>query len=202
MLPKTIQKLINQFVKFPTVGQRTAARFVYYLIDTDKEKVAELIKAIQNLKEQIKTCPLCFKSFEGQGKLCPICSNPRRRKDIICIVEKEVDLEAIERTRKFHGLYFILGSTIPNLRKEETIKKLEKRLNVLIQRIKNEKDNIHEIIIALNPTLEGQRTSLWLERKLKPYNIKITQLGLGLPVGGELEYADEETLISALENRR
>ncbi|MCD6233334.1 recombination protein RecR [bacterium] len=201
MFSKTIQKLINQFSNFPTVGQRTATRFVFYLIGEKKEKVAEFINSIKDLKTKIKICPLCFKPFEGEGKICPICSDPRRKKDIICVVEKEVDLEAIEKTKKFKGVYFILGGTLPNFGKEQQKEKITKRGAILIQRIKKEK-NIKEIILALNPTIEGQRTSLWLQRKLKPYNLKITQLGRGLPVGGELEYADEETLSSALESRR
>jgi len=201
MYSPTIQKLIELFSKFPTVGPRTAARFVFYLIKAPKEEVDKLLKTIEELKKKIKICPLCFKSFEGEGEICQICADPRRDKTTLCIVEKEVDLEAIEKTGKFKGLYFILGGTISGLEKEEEKRKIEERVEKLKERVEKDKE-IKEIILALNPTTEGQSTTLWLERKLKPLNIKITQLGRGLPVGGELEYADEETLSSALESRR
>ena len=201
MFSPTVQKLITLFSKFPTVGPRTAARFVFYLIKTPKEKVDELIKSIQELKTKIKICPRCFKSFEGEDEFCPICSDPRREKSIICLVEKEVDLEALERTGKFKGLYFVLGGTISGFEKKREKERIEERIKKLRERIeKGEK--IEEIILALNPTPEGQNTSLWLQRKLADIKVKITQLGKGLPVGGVLEYADEETLSSALESRK
>jgi len=212
MFSPTVQKLIDLFSKFPTVGPRTAARFVFYLIRAPKEKVEELIKTIEELKTKIKICPLCFNSFEprskeislrgeGEKEFCSICSDPRRDKSTICLVEKEVDLQAIEKTGKFKGLYFILGGTIGGFEKEEKKKRIEQRVEKLKERIEKEKE-IKEIILALNPTTEGQSTTLWLQRKLGNLGIKITQLGKGLPVGGELEYADEETLTSALESRK
>ncbi|GAI40400.1 unnamed protein product, partial [marine sediment metagenome] len=118
MYSKTIQKLIDLFSKFPTVGPRTAARFVFYLIKTPKEEIEKLIKSIEELKDKIKLCPLCFRSFEGEKELCPICSDPKRDKTIICIVEKEVDLESIEKTKKYNGLYFVLGGIISGFEKE------------------------------------------------------------------------------------
>lgn len=198
MYSERIEKLIKLFSKFPTVGPRTAARFIFYLINSSNEEVEMLLETIRQLKEKIKTCSLCSKSFEGEGELCPICSDPRRDKEIVCIVEKEVDLEAIENTNQFKGLYFILGGTVSGLEKKEEKEKLEKRLQKLIERI----GEIKEIVLALNPTTEGQNTALWLRRKLEPTGIKITQLGRGLPVGGELEYADEDTLSAALEGRK
>jgi len=227
MFSPTIEKLIKDFSKFPTVGPRTAARFVFYLIRTPKEKIEELIKSMEELKEKIKLCPLCFKSFEpaqisekleagkGEGELCPICQDPRRDKGIVCIIEKEIDLEAIEKTGKFKGFYFILGGTISGFEKKEQKKRIEERLEKLQNRIKKTKE-IKEIILALNSITEAQNTTLWLKRKLEPLEIrtspsartlrssvlKITQLGQGLPKGGELEYADEETLSSAFENRK
>ncbi|MBL7150088.1 MAG: recombination protein RecR [Candidatus Pacebacteria bacterium] len=214
MYPPSIQKLIDIFSKFPTVGPRTAARFVFYLIKIPREKVEELIKSIEELKAKIKICPLCFKSFEpaqipekleagkDEGEFCSICQDASRDKTLICIIEKEVDLEAIEKTGKFKGFYFILGGTISRIEKaKQKEERIEERIDKLIKRV--EKDQIKEIILALNPTIEGQNTSLLLQRKLKNLGIKkITQLGQGLPVGGELEYADEETLSSALESRR
>jgi recombination protein RecR len=198
MYPKTIQKLIELFEKFPTVGPRTAARFVFYLLRRKKEEIDELIKAIQDLKENVKTCSLCFNSFEGEGERCEICKNPARDKSLLCIVEKETDLVSLEKTKKYPGLYFILGGTISKLRKKD-IKNL--RIEKLKERIKQHPE-IKEIIIATNPTTGGEATALYLERTLKPFNKKITRLGRGLPTGGELEYADEQTLKEALEGRK
>lgn len=194
----SIQKLIEIFSKFPTVGPRTAARFVYYLMRTSKEETEEILNSITQLKEKVKTCPSCFNPFEGEETLCPICQNKARDRSLLCIIEKETDLLSIEKTKKYKGLYFILGGTVSKLKKEDTGKLKTKELE---ERMKNDPD-IKEVIIAVNPTSEGEATALYLERILKPFGKKITRLGRGLPVGGELEYADEETLASALEGRK
>jgi len=198
----SIQKLIEKFSKFPTIGPRTAARFVFYLIKLPKEEMEELIKSISELREKVKLCSFCFKPFEPSPRdpeLCEICSNPNRDKSLLCVVEKETDLETIEKTKKYKGLYFILGGTVSKLKKTD-IKNL--RTEELLERAK--KPEIKEIIIAVNPTPEGEATALYLERLLKnpPAGRRITRLGRGLPVGGELEYADPETLSSALEGRK
>jgi recombination protein RecR len=197
MYPKTIQRLIEIFSKFPTVGQRTATRFVFYLIKRDKKEIEELSKAILDLKEKIKFCKSCFKPFEGEGEICEICSDKTRDRSLLCLVEKETDLEAIEKTKKYKGLYFVLGGPVSAIKKEE-LKKL--RIKELEERLKDKR--IKEIIIATSLTTEGEALALFLERKLKNSGKKITKLGRGLPTGGELEYADEETLSSALESRR
>lgn len=198
----SIEKLIEKFSKFPTIGPRTAARFVFYLIKLPKEEIEELIKSISELREKVKLCSFCFKPFEpspGDPELCEICSNPSRDKSLLGVVEKETDLETIEKTKKYQGLYFILGGTVSKLKKTD-IKNL--RTEELLERAK--KPEIKEIIIAVNPTPEGEATALYLERLLKnlPAGRRITRLGRGLPVGGELEYADPETLSSALEGRK
>ena len=197
MYPKSIQKLIELFSKFPTVGPRTASRFVFYLIKLDQEKFDELLNSVTDLRKAIKICSFCFNPFEAldDKELCPICADNSRDKALLCIIEKEIDLISIEKTKKYKGLYFILGGTI-DLKKNNKDVKIEE----LKQRIEN--SNFQEIIIATNPTTEGEATTLFIERELKPFNIKITRLGRGLPVGGELEYADEETLTSALEGRK
>ena len=206
MHPKTIQKLIDLFAKFPTIGPRTATRFVFYLLKLPKNEIETLISSISELKNTIKTCKSCFNSFEppkiilerSEKEFCEICRNVKRDKTLLCIIEKETDLISIEKTKKYRGLYFILGGLIPSFKKEE-IKNL--RIDELIKRVKK-LEELEEIIIALNSTTHGQATTLYLERLLKPLNKKITRLGQGLPVGGELEYADEETLVSALEGRK
>lgn len=210
--PKSYQKLIEQFLKFPTVGPRTAGRFVSYLIKLPKEKIEELIKSIEDLKRKIKFCAFCFNPFEPSTPeeiFCSICQDSRRDKTLLCIVEKEVDLISIENTRKYKGLYFILGGTLPLLKKANSEKI---RIKELKDRIKNPKNfgpqfvQFKEVIIATNPTPEGEATAEIIKKELK--NLfgdklpKITKLGKGLPLGGELEYADEETLSSALESRK
>lgn len=221
MFSKSIQKLIDLFSKFPTIGPRTASRFVFYLIKLPQENFNELINSISDLRKNIKTCSFCFDHFEPfdatQGKsleetLCPICSNASRNRKLLSIVEKESDLIAIENTKKYNGLYFILNGNVSTLKKEH-IEKL--RISELEQRIKNPSNfipnapNLNEIIIATNPTTEGESTALFLERKFKEIVMpdktsfpKITRLARGLPVGGELEYADDETLGSAFDGRR
>lgn len=195
MYPPSIQKLIDLFSKFPTVGPRTAARFVFYLIKLPQEKIEELTSLMNNLKKTIKICPSCFNPFQDDTEFCPICENNARERNLLCIVEKEMDLNAIEKTKKYKGLYFVLGGTIGLRKNKDNI-----RIEELKQKIKN--NNFKEVIIATNPTPEGEATALLVERELKPFNIKITRLGRGLPVGGELEYADEDTLSSAFEGRR
>ena len=200
MYPPSIQKLIDLFSKFPTVGPRTAARFVFYLMKISKEEggIEELINSISNLKKTVKICSCCFNPFEGEGELCSICADSSRDKTLLCVIEKETDLFTLEKTKKYKGLYFILGGTVSTLKKADIEKLRTKELKERIETY----PGIKEVIIATNPTTEGETTALYLERLLKPLNKKITRLGRGLPVGAELEYADEETLGSALEGRK
>ncbi len=204
MYSPTVQKLIDLFSKFPTVGPRTAGRFVFYLIQKPKEEIEEFLNSISDLKKNVKNCSLCFNAFEPsvslsqEEKLCSICSNNSRDKTLLCVAANETDLITIEKIKKYNGLYFILGGTISTFKKTD-VEKL--KIKELEARIKNSPE-IQEIILAINPTAEGETTILYIERFLKPLNKKITRLGRGLPVGAELEYADEETLSSALESRK
>jgi len=198
MYSKTIQKLIDLFSKFPTVGPRTASRFVFYLLRLPKEEIEKLILAIQELKANVKICPSCFSHFEGKNQFCEICYNPARDKSILCLVANDIDLKAIEKTKKYQGLYFVLGGVISKIKKKEVEDLKIKELENLMKN----RPEIKEIILAFNANSEGEATSLYLERLLKPFGKKISRLGRGLPVGGELEYADEETLSSALESRK
>ncbi len=208
----SIKKLAELFAKFPTIGHRTANRFVFYLIHQPKEKIDELVLAIQDLKKNVKQCNFCFNPFENsssENNLCEICKNPARDRSLLCVVEKENDLITIENTKKYKGLYFIIGEPDGNFAKnnEKTIK-----IEELKERIKNsykfflDKNDFSEIIIAINPTVEGKITSILIEKSLKeiylPNALKITHLAKGIPFGGELEYADEETLESAFEGRK
>ena len=201
MYPKSIQKLVEVFSRFPTVGPRTASRFVFYLLKAPDSEIADLVQTLQNLRKEIRQCAFCFNYFETaedeqKTSLCAICRDPGRDSGLLCIVEKESDLETLEKTKQYKGRYFILGGVHDILKKDglQNIKAQE-----LKERITGE---IQEVILALNPTTEGEAAVLYLERTLKPLGKKITRLGRGLPVGGELEYADEETLRSALEGRK
>lgn len=207
----SIKKLTEFFTKFPTVGPRTARRFCYYLIKQPKEKIDELTNAIQELKNKIKLCQFCFQPYEALAEedLCTICSNPSRNKQLLCIVEKEMDLDTIEKTKRYNGLYFILGGTVGTMKPEEInnlrLEELKQRIMKPFGAIQGE-NKFSEIIVALNPTQEGKAASILVERALKETSqspaFKITHLAKGIPVGGELEYADEETLESAFEGRK
>ena len=200
MYPQQIQKLIQLFSQFPTVGSRTAARFVFHLLKIPKSEVKELIQAMAELRNEVALCNLCFQPFDASEKTqdtCTICRDATRNQETLCVIEKESDLEALEATKEYKGLYFILGGAVDPLQKEqrETLRTKE-----LQERIQN--SPIGEIIIATNPTPEGEATALYIERIFKDSNLKLTRLGRGLPIGGELEYADPETLKQSLENRR
>ena len=198
MYSPSIQKLVKIFAKFPTVGPRTATRFVFYLLKLSPKETSELLDAISELKTKVKLCSFCFKPFESENDLCEICSASNRDKTLLCVVEKETDLETIEKTKKYKGMYFILGGTLSRLRKKDVE-------SLRLKELKERSQKAKEIIIAINPTTEGEATALYLERWLQkslPADRKITKLGRGLPLGSELEYADEETLSSALNNRK
>ncbi|MFC1629682.1 recombination mediator RecR [Patescibacteria group bacterium] len=205
MYPLLIQKLIDLFSKFPTVGPRTASRFVFYLLRLPKKEFDDLISTVSNIRNNIKICRFCSNIFEGGGSFCSICSNPGRDKNLLCVVEKENDLVSLEKTKGYNGIYFILGGTVSKLKKNDTEKIKAKELEKKIKSPKNFgllDASFKEIILALNPTTEGEATALYLERLLKPLNLKITRLGRGLPTGAELEYADDETLKAAFEGRK
>ncbi|MFH1968525.1 MAG: recombination mediator RecR [bacterium] len=209
----SINKLINIFREFPTVGPRTAQRFVYYLLKLPDQNINELSTAIQELKTKVKLCDFCFNPFESydrdsSNRLCPICKDASRNKNLLCVVEKEADLLSIEGTKKYMGLYFILGGTISVMRKEDISRLRIEQLKKIVQ-----ENKFSEIVMALNPTPEGRATSVLAETAIREVwqttktecpesQRRITHLAKGIPVGGELEYADEETLESALEGRK
>jgi recombination protein RecR len=196
---KSVQDLIRLFSKLPSVGPRTAARFTFYLLKRPKHEIENLSQALLNLKKNIRQCSSCFNYFEPERneEKCKICLDSNRNKSVLCVVEKEADLKAIEDMNQYRGLYFVLGGTISVLNK--STKRI--RDQELKEYIKNNSD-LKEVIIAINPTTEGKATTLYLEKILQPFNIKITHLARGLPVGGELEYADQETLYSAFKGRK
>jgi len=207
MYSNKIQKLIDLFSRFPGIGPKVAGRFVFYLAKLTDKEVKELANAILEVKNSLRPCGFCFKLFEpseAQSNLCEICSDNSRDRTILGVVEKEADLVSIEKNKPHKGIYFILGET-PSSFKQENMKSL--KVKELKQRIEKAKAfgvaaDFKEIILALNPTIGGEAATLYLERELKDLNKKITRLGRGLPSGGELEYADRETILSAFKNRK
>lgn len=191
MYPKNFQKLINNFSSLPSIGPKMAERLVLFLFKQDAEKLENFSHNISNLTH-LRFCKKCFNISENE--LCHFCANSKRQQTIICIVEDPLDILSIERTRTYNGLYHVIGGTIENKKQDDKLK-----IPDLLKRVHNEQ--IEEIIIATNPTTEGDLTALYLKRKLKEFNIKITRLARGLSTGGDIEYADEITLSSALANR-
>jgi len=194
--PEIIQNLINQFAKLPSIGPKSAERLVFHLLYRPQGELHDFSQAIDHLKENIKQCHICFNLSENNP--CYICTNQKRDKNIICVVTKPQDVAIIEKTGSFEGVYHILGGNINPL---ENITPQKIKIKELLERIKY--NNIKEIILALNPNMEGETTSLYLTKLIKQIpNIKITRLARGLPMGADLEYADEITLENALKERK
>lgn len=194
--PKAIQDLIDDFNNLPTVGPKTAQRYVFYLLKQPKETLERIAKNIIGLKKDLKICSHC--QAIAQSDPCQICSDPKRDKNLLCIMATQPEMLALESGDKYNGLYFLLGK---NLRPQEGLENENNKINVknLITRI--EAGEVKEIILALSPTIEGETTSMYLAKLLKPKQIKITRLARGLPMGSDIEYADEVTLNNALKNR-
>ncbi len=195
MFPKSFKKLIDHFSSLPSVGPKMAERLVLYLFKLEPEKLAEFAESLSNLKSNLSYCRKCFNISEGE--LCEICRNTKRNQKIICVVEEPLDIIAIERTRRFDGLYHVLGGVLNSFEEKDNqklrIAELEKRI---------EKEKPEEIILAMNPTTEGDATAMYLKKSIQKFPVKITSLGRGLSTGGDIEYADEITLSEALTNRR
>lgn len=204
MYPKPIQKLIEYFSKLPGVGPRAAGRYVFSLMKESPEFVKEFGIALANLPSSVSSCEECFRSIEkanSNGALCAFCGNPSRVKNSIMVLEKESDLLAIEKTGTFQGLYHVLGGTLSPL-EQDSAKKL--RIKELYNRIAERKKTIPdmEIILATNPTPEGDMTANYIQRVLEPLQVSITRLGRGITAGSELEYLDDSTVMHALKNRK
>ena len=194
-----VDRLIESFLKFPGIGPRQAKRFVYFLAGESKAYVDNLAKLILEVKSGMKQCESCYRYFESKNieiDLCPVCSGASRDSSVIMVVEKDVDLENIERTGNFRGKYFVLGGLL-SLGGNETA---SVRLKQLFDKVQKEKPA--EIILATSATVEGENTNLYIERILEPLKVKITRLGRGLSTGAELEYSDSDTIENALKNRQ
>lgn len=190
-----LAKLIEQFRALPGIGPKSAVRLAYHVLEMDKGKAKALAQAITEAKEKVGYCDLCFNLTDSNP--CKICQSQERNRQLLCVVEEPRDVAAMERTREFKGLYHVLHGRLSPL---EGIGPDDIRLKELLSRIQSEP--VAEIIMATNPDVEGEATAMYLAKLLKPVGIKVTRIAHGLPVGGDLEYADEVTLSKALENRR
>lgn len=196
MYPKIIQNLIDQFAKLPSIGPKTAERLVFYLLNRPQTQLHQFGEAIEHIKDNIKVCQTCFNFSDSNP--CQICSDSRRDKNIVCVVAKPQDMAMIEKSKSFSGLYHILGGNINPL---EGIEAEKIKINELIDRLKN--NQLQEIILALNPDIPGETTTLYLTKLLKQFpQIKISRLARGLPTGADLEYTDEVTLENAFKGRQ
>ncbi len=191
----SIERLIESLIKFPGIGRRSAERIVNYILGASKEEINVLSEAINKVKQSVRFCRICNNLSEEE--LCKVCSDLRRQKDLICIVEKPGDVTAIEKAGNFNGLYHVLLGSISPL---EGKGPSDLKIDSLLQRIKQ--DNIKEIIIATDADTEGETTALYLTKLIRPLGVNLTRIGLGLPVGSNLEYADSSTLSKAMESRR
>lgn len=192
MYPKAFQKLIKNLASLPSVGPKMAERLVLFLFKQDEEKIKEFAENLLEIKN-MRFCKRCFNISEGE--LCEYCKDHKRDQFSICVVEEPLDIISLERTKAYNGLYHVLGGVIQVGNTGEDLK-----INELLARI--EKEKIKEVILAMNPTTEGDATALYLKRKIQPLAVKITRLGRGLSTGADLEYADEITLSEALTNRK
>jgi recombination protein RecR len=190
-----LAKLIEHFRSLPGIGAKTATRLAYHILDMDVEKAKALANAIIEAKEKIGFCNTCFDLSDTNP--CKICTSENRDRSIICVVEQPRDVGAMERMRDFKGLYHVLHGTLSPL---EGIGPDDIRIKELLNRLYS--SDVKEIIMATNPNVEGEATAMYVAKLLKPIGIKVTRIAHGLPVGGDLEYADEVTLSKALENRR
>lgn len=200
MLPPSLEKLIDSLAKLPGVGRKTAQRFAYFLLRSHKSLGREIGESLLNMQRSLTLCRECF--MIADGPLCGICENPRRDSSIICVVEHVFDAEAIERSGEFKGLYHILHGRIAALDNVAPEDLKIKELILRIERIKSANGAAIEIILATNPSSEGETTAFYIQKLLKPLNIKLTRIATGIPVGGDLEYADEITLARALKGRQ
>ncbi|MBN1622009.1 MAG: recombination protein RecR [Endomicrobiales bacterium] len=193
--PNPIERMINSFKQLPSVGPKMAERLSYFILKAHGSFVDELIDSIKNARKQIHVCSRCYNLTEVDP--CSICSDEKREKSLLCVVETPQDLLSISNVKNYNGLYFVLGGALSPL---DGIGPDDLRVRELINRIKN--DRIGEVIIATDADSKGETTALFLSEQIKPLNVRVTRLGYGLPVGGDLEYADEVTLTRAIESRK
>ncbi|NSL52323.1 recombination mediator RecR [Calidifontibacillus erzurumensis] len=193
--PEPIAKLIDSFMKLPGIGPKTAVRLAFFVLKMKEEDVLDFGKALVNAKRNLMHCSVCFNITDKDP--CSICNDQYRDRSIICVVQDPKDVIAMEKMKEYHGLYHVLHGAISPM---DGIGPEDIKIAELLKRLQNEE--IKEIILATNPNIEGEATAMYISRLVKPSGIRITRIAHGLPVGGDLEYADEVTLSKALEGRR
>ena len=194
MYSESVQKLIKEF-EFPGIGHKTAVRLAFFVLESDENFAKEMASTLVEAKQSVKFCSKCFNLTDKDP--CEICSNPKRDNEVICVVEDVKDVVAMEKTHEFKGLYHVLHGAISPM---NNVSAADIKIKELITRLADGK--IKEVIIATNPTIEGEATAMYISRLLKSMGIMVTRIAHGIPVGGDLEYTDEITLIKALEGRR
>jgi recombination protein RecR len=194
MFEGPVQRLIDEMARLPGIGQKTAQRLAFHLLAVEEADARRLATAINDMRDQVTLCQRCFNV--ASGDLCSICRDTRRDASILCVVERPQDIVVVERSQEFRGLYHVLGGSLSPI---NGIGPGQLRIGELTERIGSEQ--IAEIIVATNPTVEGDATAMYLARELKPLGVRVTRLASGLPVGGDLDYADELTLGRALAGR-
>ncbi|MEN8171630.1 MAG: recombination mediator RecR [Chloroflexota bacterium] len=197
LIPAPIQNLIDAFSRLPGVGPKTASRLVFYLLRGTDDLTHDLAEALQELKSGTAFCQTCFNITEAGRTACAICESPERVGDLLCVVEEPLDVLALERTGGYRGKYHVLHGAISPI---EGIGPDDLKIRQLLDRIREE--NIREIILATNPSMEGDATAMYLDQQLGVFDLRITRLARGLPMGGDLEYADQNTLLRALSGRQ
>lgn len=190
-----IQRLIDAFAHLPGIGPKGAQRIAFHMLSASDEEAQQLIDAITEVKEKVRFCEICGNVCESSP--CPVCVDPRRDRSMICVVEEPKDVMSIERTREYRGLYHVLGGAINPM---ANVGLADLNIPALLDRLKT--NEVQEVILALDPNIEGEATTTYMSRLLSPLDIKVTRLASGLPVGSDLEYADEITLGRALSGRR
>jgi recombination protein RecR len=194
MFEGPVQRLIDELARLPGIGQKTAQRLAFHLLSVEEADARRLATAVNDMRDQVTLCQRCFNV--ASGDLCAICRDSRRDASILCVVERPQDIVVVERSQEFRGLYHVLGGSLSPI---NGIGPSQLRITELTERIGSEQ--IAEIIVATNPTVEGDATAMYLAREMKPLGVKVTRLASGLPVGGDLDYADELTLGRALAGR-
>ncbi|EDN7684662.1 recombination protein RecR [Listeria monocytogenes] len=193
--PEPITKLIDSFMKLPGIGPKSAARLAFYVLDMKEDDVLDFAKALVDAKRNLSFCSVCGHITDKDP--CYICADTSRDRSVVCVVQESKDVIAMEKMRDFHGLYHVLHGTISPM---DGIGPEDINIPDLLKRLQD--DTIEEVILATNPNVEGEATAMYISRLLKPSGIKVTRIAHGLPVGGDLEYADEVTLSKAMEGRR
>jgi recombination protein RecR len=194
MFEGPVQRLIDELARLPGIGQKTAQRLAFHLLSVEEADARRLATAVNDMRDQVTLCERCFNV--ASGDLCAICRDSRRDASILCVVERPQDIVVVERSQEFRGLYHVLGGSLSPI---NGIGPGQLRITELTERIGSEQ--IAEIIVATNPTVEGDATAMYLAREMKPLGVRVTRLASGLPVGGDLDYADELTLGRALAGR-